>query len=139
SKRLEQLDGIPGRIVNQDLLPTIARDDLAAEVMTRRLQSGHLIFEIRDLKLNAVPATRGGTLAIRHGLAGTPTAARLIEQQVQLAAAQAGESGRGMHVHSEVECPCIELDRRVDVVDDVPNADCHFDSSSLGYTTKRTR
>ena len=80
-------------------------------------RSGHLERE-------AIPASRCGDSPIRHGLAApTWAAAGRTEDEPQVAAGQHGEGRSGVHVLVEAELPAVKLDRGIDVVDDVADAD----------------
>ena len=120
---LEQFDGISGRVLEQDLLAAHSNHDVIAEVgafPTKRLDDGR---KIRDLKREPVPAARLGDAAIRHSLATTRPSPRRAQYQTEVTSGQHREAGSGMHVFMEAEVLTVELDRGVDIIDDVADAD----------------
>jgi hypothetical protein len=78
SGRLEQLDRVTGRILQQDLLAAITAHDFVAELSTGGLESGDRSRQVLDFDSDAVPTAWCGVPTVRHGLAG-PTGSRLVE------------------------------------------------------------
>src|SRR5229473_4011598 len=72
--RLEQLDGVARRVVDQDLLATDTGDDLVAELRAGCAQGRHERLEIGHFDREAVPAAWFWPAAIGHRL--RPTAWR---------------------------------------------------------------
>jgi len=66
----EQLDRIAGRVVQQDLRPSRASQDLIAEMHTRTAKSRHLGLEVIDDEVNTVPAARNrpASVVVRRSL-----------------------------------------------------------------------
>ena len=85
---------------------------MLAQVGDRRL-------EIGDLELEAVPAAGRGDGAVGHRRAAPRSAAGGAEHEPQVAAREHREAGRRVHHLAEAEALAVEVDRRVDVVDDV--------------------
>src|SRR5215831_19798301 len=56
----EQLDHVPGRVRDQDLLPARAGDDLVAEAHPFGAQPGHLAADVRHDEVDPVPAAGAG-------------------------------------------------------------------------------
>jgi hypothetical protein len=131
-RRLEQLDGIASRVIQQDLPATKPAHDVVAEPRSRLAQAVDLAVEIIDLQLDPVPAARLGPATIRHRLGGPTRAAHCVHQQPQIAAREHGEAGRGVQLNGEAEPLGIERDRCIDVVDDVADADSGHRSAPCG-------
>ena len=66
-----------------------------------------------------------GARAVGHRLRGATRAVDRVQQQAQLAARQRRKAGRRMHIELEAQRFRVKSDGRVDVVDDVSNADGH--------------
>src|SRR5919205_2485672 len=69
SQRLEQLDRIAGRVLDQCLVATDTLDDVAAKAHARTAESLDCVTEIVHLDSKAVPAARSGCATIREGRA----------------------------------------------------------------------
>jgi|tagenome__1003787_1003787.scaffolds.fasta_scaffold20941286_3 hypothetical protein len=123
SRGLEQLDRVPGWVLDDDLLPSHAGDDLVAEANPRRAQRLHGPLEVRELEGGPLSAARTGWRAIRHRLPAATTSTRCAQCQTEVAAEQQGERGCRVHLFVEPEVPAVEVDGRVDIIDDV--TDCH--------------
>src|SRR6476661_7732297 len=82
--RLEQLDDVPGRVEQQDLLAARTFDDVVAELRPRVAQPRDLGDDVVDVEVDAVPATRTRLFAIGHR--PSRGARRAREQQTQVAA-----------------------------------------------------
>jgi pimeloyl-ACP methyl ester carboxylesterase len=65
-RRLEQLDRVAGRVIEQDLLAARSGDDVVAEGEPGGAQPLDLGFDVVDDEVNAVPATGAGLTAVRH-------------------------------------------------------------------------
>ena len=87
--RLEELDRIPGGVLDEDLGATRTSDDVVAEPQSRRPKAIHVRREVLDDQLNAVPAARLGLTPIGHGPAGRAGSA--AEQEPQVATSDIGE------------------------------------------------
>jgi hypothetical protein len=122
--RFEQLDGVSGGVLHDDLVTAYAVDNLAPETSAGGLQPCDLRREVRDLERDPIPAPRLGPGAIGHDLSAAALAARRTQQKAQLTARQHGKGGRGVHFDVEAEPLGVETDRRIHVVDDVADADC---------------
>src|SRR5262245_6569400 len=123
ASRLEQLDGVARRILDDDLLAAHARDYVVAEARAPRLEPLHRRLEVVHLDREAVPATGRLLRAVRHGLAASPGGIRRAEHEAKLAPLEHGEGGDRVHDLTETELPAIERDSGVDVVHDVADAD----------------
>src|SRR5262249_55650939 len=110
------------RVVEQDLLATVADNNIIAEVRPCLAQCLHFGGKIRDLKLDTVPATRLRFTAIRHGLGCSAPACWCVQHQAEVATRQACETRGGVKYDAETEQLRVEGDRCVDVIDDIPNA-----------------
>src|SRR5215204_3920493 len=118
---LEKLDGVAGRVLEQDLLSASALDDLVAEVRPSIAHSLDFAGEIIDLELDAVPAARLGLTSVGHGLACSARAG-LVQQKAQVVSREDRETG-GVKLDTEAEPLDVERDRCFDVVDYVTHAD----------------
>src|SRR5207237_1221308 len=124
SNRLEELDRIPGRVVDQDLSAADSRHDVIAEADAGSAQPFNGFGEIRDFDREPVPAPGFGQPAVGHGLAAaTRTGPGRTESQAEVAAGEHGEGGRRVHVLVEAKLLAVEPDRGVDVIDDVAHLD----------------
>src|SRR5687768_5186792 len=65
-RRLEQLDEVSGRVLQQGLLPTPPADHVAAERRAALPEPGDHGVEIVDLDLEPVPPARFGHRAVGH-------------------------------------------------------------------------
>jgi hypothetical protein len=84
-------------------------------------QTDDLAVDVVDDEVDPVPAAGSGLGAIGHGPAGR--AGRPGEQQAEVPALDVGEGRTGPRDHLEVENGRVEVDRLVDVVDHVADAD----------------
>src|SRR5579884_198379 len=76
--------------------------------------------------MNAVPAARLLLLARRHrGAAPGARPRRLRQIKMHVAARDFGERRRRMHLELEAEMLCVEIDRRLHVVDEVAETRGH--------------
>src|SRR6478672_6827712 len=121
--RLEQLDWIAGRVLDEDLHATHAGDDLVAKSGAVLAQSCHRGLEVLDLELEAIPSSGLRYGPVRHRLAASGLPARRAQDQPQISVREHREAGRRVHVLVEAELAAVEVDRGVDVVDDVADAD----------------
>ena len=123
-RRLEQLDRVAARVLDQDLLAADALDDVVAKARPVLAQVGDDRLEVGDLELKAVPPAGRRQRAVGHRLAAAGSAAGRGQDQPQVAVREHRERGRRMHDLVEAELAAVEVDRGVDVVDDVADADC---------------
>jgi hypothetical protein len=79
-------------------------------------------FDVVDFELEAIPPTRLWQRAIRHRLPASGTAAWSAQHEAQVAMGEHREAGCRVHVLVEPEFSTVEVDRGVDVVDDVADA-----------------
>src|SRR6266567_3097361 len=89
--RLEELDRVAGRVLDQDLLPADAGDDVVTEPDAVVAQPGHGGSQVADLDHEPVPAPGLRQRAVRHGLAAAWPAARDADRQAQVTEGQHGE------------------------------------------------
>ena len=108
--RLKQLDGIPGRVFQDDLLATQAGHDLIAEASTTFSQPFYHRNQIIHLDGKAVPAARFLLPAIRHGLTASTCRVGHAEHQAQVAAREHGESWRRVHIQMKTKLLSVKLD-----------------------------
>src|SRR6185437_11676857 len=125
------LDRIPGRVFDEDLLPTDAGHDLVAEARAGVAQPRDQRLDVLDLELEAVPATGLGHAPVRHRRAAPWSASRRAQHEAEIAAREHREGGRRVHVLVEAELTAVEGDRGIYVVDDVADADFRHDSRSV--------
>jgi len=123
SSRFEQLDGIPRGILQENLIASDPLNQVAPEANTRGAQGVDHHAQVSDLQLEAVPAARLGTSSVRHRLPAPTLPAGHAEEEAQVAASQHGKGGGGTHLDREIEMPGVEGDRRVEIGDDVADAD----------------
>src|ERR1019366_5146198 len=132
--RLEGLDGVAGGILDDDLPAAGPGDDVVAEpgaVAAQFLDSGS---KVGDLDTEAIPAAGLLHPAVGHRRAapGWPVwADRPDEHQAEVTMSEHREQVVRAHLQLEVEAGGVEVDRGVDVVDDVTDADGSHRRSSL--------
>jgi FGGY family of carbohydrate kinases, N-terminal domain len=123
--RLEELDGVPRWILDEDLTPARSLDDLTTKRHALSSQPLNGRIEIASDDLEPIPPSR---LRNPTGFART-TGARLVEQQSQVILRQTGESRGKGKVDVKAETIAVEVDRLVDIVDEVPHRRlCHVRS-----------
>jgi hypothetical protein len=115
--RLEELNHITGRVLEQDLQPSRSGHDVVAKPQARCPKTGYLGSEIVDDQLEAVPAAGVRSPAIGHRPARG--ARRATEQQTQVAAGDVSECRQHARQETEAEVGRVEGDSGVDVVDHV--------------------
>src|SRR5581483_9108638 len=130
--RFEQLDGVARRVLDEELLAADAGHDVFAEVGPAGPEPLDEAFEVDDLEAESVPAAGRRECPVRHGPAPAGPAAGGAEHEPEIAAGEHGEGRRGVHDLLEVEETAVEVDRLVDVVDDV--ADAHAGHGHLPST-----
>ena len=116
--RLEDLDGVARRILDEDLTATGPLHDPTTEARPVGSQTLDGRLEIRNDDLEAIPASG---LRDATGLAGAAST-RLVEKQSQVILRQACESRGSGKVDAEAETSAIEVDRLVDVCHEVPHS-----------------
>lgn len=119
--RLEELDRIPGWIVDEDLLAAGSGDNLVAERQPRGTEPFYLGGNVVDEQVDAVPPARFRLTSVRHRPGGG--ALRPAEEQAQIPSQNIGEGRRLVRLQREAEMTRVEGDRSVDVVDDVTDID----------------
>ena len=125
--RLEQFDQVARRVLGQDLLTAHPVHDLVAEADAPGPQVRDRAGQVGHLDREPVPAARLGDAAVGHGLAAARPAAGRAEHQPQVTQGEHGERRAWVHHLGEAQAVAVEGDRRVDVVDDVPDTDrCHM-------------
>ena len=90
--RLEELDGVAGGILEEDLGPAWPGHDVVAEMNPRRAEPLNLCREVFDNEVDSVPATRTGLTAIRHRAPGG--ACRSAQQQPKSPRTTSAKAGR---------------------------------------------
>src|SRR5262249_52756500 len=118
---LEELDRVPRRGVEDDLLAAGAGDDLVAEAETGVTQPVHLGGDVVHDELDAVPAPGLGATAIGHG--PSRGARGPAEQEAEVAPGDVGERRGRAREEREAQVIGVEGDGFVDVVDHVPDVD----------------
>src|ERR687898_1237409 len=129
---LEELDRVAGRVLEQHLAAAPPRDDVITEAGSALAQRLNLALEVRDLDLDAIPAPGLRTTAIGHRLSRAARAG-LIEEQPQVASRQDCKARLGPHLDIEAEQLAVEVNRGVNVIGDVANADCAHCLTSPPY------
>src|SRR5262245_54681249 len=84
ARRLEELDRVPGRVVDEYLLAAGAGDDIVAEAETRCAEPLHLGLDVVDDEVDAVPATRLGLPPVGHRPPGRALGTRQEQSQIAL-------------------------------------------------------
>jgi hypothetical protein len=120
--RLEHLDQVAGGILHQDLLAAGAGHDVVAERHAVRSEPVDLGVDVGDDEVDPVPPPGSGLLAVGHGTPGGALWAR--QQQTQVPSCDIGERWDRVGAQDETEVVRVELDRRRDIVDHVPNVHC---------------
>src|SRR5262245_28013749 len=111
---LEQLDRIARRVVEHDLPTSGARHDLVAEGDAGVAETPDLGPDVANDQMNAVPAPRTRTAAIRHRPPGG--APRPAEEQPEVAAHHISKGRRRIRADGEAEVRRVEGDGRLYVV-----------------------
>jgi hypothetical protein len=93
ARRLEQFEGIAGRVLEQDLFAAEPSYDVIAERYSSRAERCNFTLEILDLELDAVPTTWLGFASVQHRLSGATWATSRIEQEAQISPHQNGKAG----------------------------------------------
>jgi hypothetical protein len=116
--RLEEFDWVAGWILDQDLAAARAFDGLTSEPRPLGSEIFNSRVEIGNHDLEPIPASR-----LRHatGLARAACAG-LVEKQSQVILRQTGEARGGRKLHVKTEAIAVEVDRLVDVCDEVPQS-----------------
>src|SRR4051794_19807056 len=130
---LEQLDQIPGRILDQDLIPSDSNHELAAERHAGLLEALDLGGEILHDDLEAVPSARFRRTAIGQRLTPAALPTGRAQKEGEVSAREHRERRRRVHVHLESELVPVEADRRIHVVDDVSHVHSAHGGASLGH------
>jgi hypothetical protein len=129
---LEYLDRIPGRVFRQRLVSAGASDDVASEPHAGSPKSINLRFEVIHFNREAIPTTRLGRSTVSELRAAAHVlSAGLGQYQAQVTAGKHGEDRRGTHLFCETEMLAIEINRRVDIINDVANLYCSHSEYSL--------
>jgi hypothetical protein len=120
--RLEEFDWVARWILDEDLAAARSLDDLTTERGTLSSETLNGRVEIGSHDLEPIPSSGGGNPA---GFARA-TYSRLVEKQPQVILRQTGESRGKGKVHMKAEAVAVEVDRLVDVCDEVPHGRlCH--------------
>jgi hypothetical protein len=122
SRRAGELDRVARGVLEQDLAAAPPRDDVVTEAGPALAQRLDLALEVGDLDLDAIPAPGLGRTAMGHRLSCAARAGP-IEQQPQVASREHRKAGSGPHLDVEAELLDVEVNRGVDVIGDVANAD----------------
>ena len=121
--RLEEFDWIARWILDEDLAAARSLDDLTAEPHPVSSETLNGRVEIGNDDLESIPPSRLGNPT---GFARA-TYAGLVEKQSKLILRQTGESRGKGNVDVKAEAIAVELDRLVDVCDEVPHGRlCHL-------------
>jgi hypothetical protein len=116
---LEEFDGVPGWILDQDLATPRSLDDFATKPRPLSGETLNGRIEVGNDDLEPIPPTR---LRSPARFARAPCA-RLVEKQSQVVLRQAGESrGSRGKLDMKAEPIAVEVDRLVDVCDEVPHS-----------------
>ena len=120
-RRLEQLDRVAGRVVQDDLPSARAGDHVAAEGHAGGAQPGDLGVDVVDQQVDAVPAAGSGRRPSGIGrpaeLAGPDSSSRRLPRRTS------ANAGRNARVRGEAQVGGVEVDRGLDVVDQVADVD----------------
>lgn len=136
---LEQLDEVARGIHDEGLASALPVDDVGWDVRVRGSQPRERSIEIVDLDLEAVP-TAGLRSGGRHPGAPGASGSRCVQQELEVIPREHREAGGGVHLDLEPKDGRVELDRVLDVFDDVtdPNG-CHLGLPHVSYTLERIR
>jgi hypothetical protein len=116
--RLEEFDGVARWILDEDLAAARSLDDLATEPRSLSGETLNRRVEIGDDDLEPIPPSR-----LRNSTSfARATYARLVEQQSQVILRQTGESRGQGKVDVKAEAIAVEVERLVDVCDEVPHS-----------------
>src|SRR5262245_37332368 len=116
---LKKLDRVACRVVNEDLLAARTLDDLVSERDSGRTQPLDLGGEIVDQEVDPVPAAWLRLASVGHR--PRSRALRTAEQEPEAPTLDVGERRRIVRQQLEAEVRCVEGDRRLHVVDHVPD------------------
>jgi hypothetical protein len=116
--RLEEFDRVAGWILDEDLAAARSLDGLTAERRPLGSETLNSRVEIGNDDLESIPAS-----GLRNPASLARAAyARLVEKQSQVILRQTGESRGTGKVHMKAEAIAVEVDRLVDVCDEVPHS-----------------
>ncbi len=100
--RLEELDGVARRILQENLQAAKAGNDVIAKVGARLPERGDNRIQIIHFELNPVPSSGFGPPTIRHRLCRASLTSGCAQQQTQLAIRDCGKSWAWVHLDLEV-------------------------------------
>ena len=116
--RLKEFDGVAGWILDEDLAAARPFDDLTTEARPLSSETLNARVEIGNDDLEPIPSSR-----LRNATGFARAAyARLVEKQSQVILRQAGESRGKGKVDTKAEAIAVEVDRLVDVCDEVTHS-----------------
>src|SRR5439155_11745378 len=117
SRRLEKLHDVPAPVLDQDLFPARARDDLVSKRNAVPLHDPDPRLEVRDLHHEAIPSPGDGLPSIRH----RPRGGALRSAQPERGVAETDHRERLPPPldQAEAELLRIELHGAIDIVDQI--------------------
>jgi len=116
-------------VAEHDLLSTRSGHDLAPERHAGRAEARNLGIDVIDDEVDPVPSARTGLATVRHRT--TRRALGPAQQDAKRSADDVGEGRSHVRTQREPEMRRVEGDRRLDIVDHVPNVD-----RALGHDAK---
>src|SRR5262245_7389591 len=128
--RLEELDRIAIRVLQQDLLPTRSNFHLIAKTEPRRFQSLDPRGEVGDFKDDPIPPA--GLLALSAGHRTGTRRARAAEDKLEMAARDLSECGQTLAIKLEAELLRIEVSRAAHILDLISDTPKASDEASSG-------
>ncbi len=119
--RLEQLDEVARWILEQDLLPANTLSNFVPKAAASRREPGDVGVQVLNNEVDTVPAAR--CLLLARGHAGATSGAGLGLSQVEVHVPERDfcERRSGMHLQSEAKMMGVEVNRGVDIVNDIAN------------------
>jgi hypothetical protein len=123
---LEQLNGIAGRILEQDLLSANSLNNFVAETDAALSEQLDSVGDVVHLYDESVPSAWFGLRAVRHCLPTAALTAWCTEDKPQLAPIQHCKSRGWVHDLVKVQLLTVERDRGGDIVHDVADADTGY-------------
>lgn len=115
--RLEQLDRVPGRVIDDDLFTADACNDIISEMGSCLPQHLHGGLNVVDLNRKSVPSTRLLHGTIGHWLSAPGRRIWGSEHKTKTASREHGKGGGRMHVFVEAQMFAVKRDGGIHIID----------------------
>src|SRR5487761_1535326 len=121
---LEQFDGVPRRVVDNNLVAAKALYYIVSKMGSRLAQRRYGGVEDFDFDRESVPPSRLLIGPIEHRLAAACLWVRLAKHQTEVASFEHSKRGGWVHNLAEAEMLAVEPDRSINIVDNVAHLNC---------------